>query len=264
MMQRNEINNLEPWIRYHGYLFGINNLCVIDHGSTDKAVIDVLSTYQDMGMQIRHLSAEADFKFKGKYITETLSTLDAFGLYDFFIPLDCDEFVSLKTENGRYTCCKNMIMSYIQKLRNKTCVLEVKENLINFLGQPGKFLNLPYQKIFFTAKNCGVVDDGSHRETSGLVRGSEVTRLAYIHFHLRPYALQIEASLQKLRPYVDVKDLKALKSYTGPGWHLIPHILEGEEKYLEIMKYEPPVEVDGLLELFKKLGINPLFTEGSG
>ena len=26
MMQRNEINALEPWLRYHSYLFGIENL----------------------------------------------------------------------------------------------------------------------------------------------------------------------------------------------------------------------------------------------
>lgn len=33
MMQRNEVNALEPWTKYHAVLFGLENLYVIDHGS---------------------------------------------------------------------------------------------------------------------------------------------------------------------------------------------------------------------------------------
>jgi hypothetical protein len=43
VMQRNETDCLEPWLRYHGYLFGYKNLFVIDHGSELPAVRQILA-----------------------------------------------------------------------------------------------------------------------------------------------------------------------------------------------------------------------------
>ena len=65
MMQRNEVNALEPWLRYHAHLFGLENLCVIDHGSDHPAVIATLAAYEAQGLQLRRLPAEADYRRKG-------------------------------------------------------------------------------------------------------------------------------------------------------------------------------------------------------
>ena len=35
MMQKDEAILLEPWLTYHGHLFGLENLFVIDDGSDD-------------------------------------------------------------------------------------------------------------------------------------------------------------------------------------------------------------------------------------
>jgi hypothetical protein len=263
MMQRNEINNLEPWLRYHGYLFGMGNLCVIDHGSAQPAVKATLAAYQDKGLQVRRLPASADFRKKGEFVTEVMQTLDAFGLYDMLLPLDCDEFLALRDEDGRYSCAKDAIDGYLATLKGREAVLEVKENLVNILGAPGKFWPMAYQKVFFAGGHCGVVDDGSHEDISGRGRRTEETRLVYIHFHHRPYAQQVEASKEKLRPYVDVENRRALAAFRGHGWHLAAHILRGEAAYMDMMREAGPgaVEVPGLLALFQELGIDPLFTE---
>ncbi len=261
MMQRNEVNNLEPWLRYHAHLFGIENLCVIDHGSEHPKIIAILEAYQKRGLQVRRLPATADYRRKGEFVSEVMLTLDAFKLYDIFLPLDCDEFVALRDETGQYLCARDAILDYLGTLTQRETILEVKENLLNILGAPGKFLPLPYQKVFFAGGHCGVVDHGSHHDQSGRGRQAEATRLVYLHFHHRPYARQVEASLAKLRPYVDVYDRAAVERFRGPGWHLVHHIFNGKTAYETMMTHGEKVEVTGLLALFRDLDIDPLFTE---
>jgi hypothetical protein len=261
MMHRNEVNSLEPWLRYHAYLFGLDNLTVIDHGSEHPAAIATLAAFEEKGLHVVRLPATADFKRKGEFVTQVIQILDALRIYDILLPLDCDEFLALRDESGQYLCARDAILDYLATLKGRETILEVKENLINFLGAPGKFMPLPYQKVFFAGGQCGVLDEGAHQDLSGRDRAAEVTRLVYIHFHHRPYAQQIEASLEKLRSYVDVEDPAALQAFRGPGWHLVPHILRGEAVYVDMMKHGERVEVIGLLALFDELGIDPLFTE---
>jgi hypothetical protein len=185
MMQRNEVNALEPWLRYHGHLFGFNNLCVIDHGSDDPNVVATLSAYRAKDVQVLRLPATADYKRKGEFVTRVLKILDALNLYDILIPLDCDEFTVLCDHDGKYICARDAILDYLAELKSKQATLEVKENLINILGVPGKFWVLPYQKVFFSGGQCGAVDHGSHQDVSGQGRATEATRIVYIHFHLK-------------------------------------------------------------------------------
>ena len=199
---------------------------------------------------------------RGSLSAQTLRFLDALGLYDILLPLDCDEFLVLRGESREYLCAQDAVLGYLATLRGRETILEVKENLINVLAAPGKFWPFPYQKVFFAGGQCGVVDHGSHQDISGRGRAAEETRLAYVHFHHRAYAQQVKASLEKLRPFVDVEDRAALAAFRGPGWHLVSHILRGEAPYTGMMKPGPgAVEVTGLLALFRELGIDPLFTE---
>lgn len=262
MMQRNEVNALEPWLLYHGHIFGFENLFLIDHGSEHPSVIDTLAVYQARGVHVLRLPAEMDYRYKGEIVSHVMQGIDALRLHDILLPLDCDEFLILRDIGEKYLCDRNAILNYLVTLKGSEAVLEVKENLINILGAAGKFWPLPYQKVLFAGGQCGAVDHGSHQDVSGRGRPSEVTRLAYIHFHHRPYAQMVTASLEKLRPYVDVTNLKALEAFRGPGWHLVPRILSGEAPYIGMMQPgSGAVEVDGLLSLFYELRINPLFTE---
>ena len=42
MMQKNEDDLLEPWIKYHSNMFGAENLFIYDNGSTSPLVAEVL------------------------------------------------------------------------------------------------------------------------------------------------------------------------------------------------------------------------------
>lgn len=52
MMQKDEAILLEPWLTYHGHLFGFSNLHVIDNGSTRADVQAVLHRFAALGVHV--------------------------------------------------------------------------------------------------------------------------------------------------------------------------------------------------------------------
>ena len=52
MMQKDEEHLLEPWLVYHGHLFGLENLSVFDHGSVSPKVRKALDRYERMGVHV--------------------------------------------------------------------------------------------------------------------------------------------------------------------------------------------------------------------
>ncbi|MBU6398042.1 MAG: glycosyltransferase family 2 protein [Rhodospirillales bacterium] len=261
-MQKNEVNALEPWLLYHAHLFGMENLCVIDHGSTHPKVLNTLAWYEHEGLQVVRLPAAADYQRKGEFVTEQLQAMATRGGYDFLLPIDCDEFLALRREEGGFTCVREEILACLRAYVGRAETLEIKQNLLNILGHPGRFWVFPYQKVFFPAAHVGVVDHGSHTDVSGRGNGLLETPLVYLHFHHKSWTEQVKAGTEKLRPFVNVDDPAAMEAFKGIGWHLLVHMNAGEEVYNGMMNAPPgQPEVSGLLELFDKLGIDPLFFE---
>jgi hypothetical protein len=262
VMQRNEADCLEPWLRYHGYLFGYKNLFVIDHGSELPAVIKILARYERFGVHVDRLPATADYRRKGEFVSAALQRADATGLFDIMLPLDCDEFVVMRDEAGAACCRRATLLAYLQELADEDAILTVGENFLNTLGHPGLFFALPYRKVFFTRGSYGIVDHGSHSGKSRRSDKTRPTRLVYVHFHHKRYATQRAMAREKLRPFVDVDDPVALAAFRGVGWHLVGHLLKSEAEYRSIMRPESmSIAFPAFVELLRALAIDPLFCE---
>jgi hypothetical protein len=109
MMQRDENELLEPWLVYHGYLFGYENLSVIDHGSVSPKVRDVLERYERLGVYVdRSHTDTIAYSRKAEIMGARLRELDGLRKFDFLFPLDCDEFVARRSESG-FTCNREAI-----------------------------------------------------------------------------------------------------------------------------------------------------------
>ena len=52
MMQKNEADLLRPWVAYHAYLFGAENLYIFDNGSDDPDVIQQLEYVEGQGVTV--------------------------------------------------------------------------------------------------------------------------------------------------------------------------------------------------------------------
>jgi hypothetical protein len=257
-MQRNEDLCLHPWLAWHGHLFGYENLYVLDHGSDDPCVRETLRLFQALGVNIHPLPAQADYRLKGEYVTGVMRILEGSGMYNFLLPLDCDEFVTMRDAQGGPSALRDDILIHLSTLTGD--VFEVRENFLNILGHRDIFFALPYQKVFFRSGSLHEVDHGAHRCLDDTT--ATPSRLTYTHFHHKPYARQQRASLEKLKPYVDITDHAALESYRGVGWHLVTHVQKTEAEYTAIMTpNDRCIAFPALGEMFELLGIDPSFCE---
>ena len=89
LMTKNEPELLESWIKYHGYIFGLDNIYVLD-GSDDSRVLRVYEKFQPLGLTVRFsssgLNALAD------ELTELMHLYKGEG--NFLIKMDTDEFLA--------------------------------------------------------------------------------------------------------------------------------------------------------------------------
>jgi hypothetical protein len=259
MMQRNEDLCLHPWLVWHGHLFGFENLLVLDHGSDDPGVQEILQLFEGRGVQVLRLPATADYLRKGEFLTTVLRRLEAEKKYDFLFPLDCDEFVTMRDAHGNPNASRRDILAYLSGLDGVR--FEVSENFLNILGHLGIFFALPYRKVFFRSGGSGPLDHGSHLCLDDQPAPLP-TRFVYAHFHHKNFARQCLSAREKLRPRIDVDDPVALAAFQGPGWHLITHLMKTEAEYLAIMTPNNDcIAFPALNEAFAQLGIPANFAE---
>jgi hypothetical protein len=89
LMTKNEIELLEDWLKYHGYLFGLENIHVLD-GSDDQRVFDIYDKYKPLGLRV-HFSSVG---LNGLADELTLLMHAHKGSNNFLIKLDTDEFLA--------------------------------------------------------------------------------------------------------------------------------------------------------------------------
>lgn len=205
MMQKNERDLLEPWLAYHGDLFGLENLYVYDNGSIDPIVIEILNRYEKLGLNIiREFNTSEHFHQKGVFLKKKILELESQN-YDFFIPLDCDEFFTLlHTSDNIINCNKNKILEELNAVKGQHAVYKVEFSYPNILEKPNEFLGWEHQKRFFSNHSINYLDHGYHAATgrNGAILLS--TRFAYIHYHFKPFSEMVKHSKEKLKPYFDL------------------------------------------------------------
>jgi hypothetical protein len=86
-MQKDEEDILQDWIIYHAYLFGLNNLHIIDNHSGQPSK-KILEYYRLQGLNVY---TRSDYTKKGDYICELIKANSDH--CDLAIPLDLDEFI---------------------------------------------------------------------------------------------------------------------------------------------------------------------------
>src|SRR5690606_12482040 len=101
MMQKNETALLGPWVEYHAALCGIENLYVLDNGSTDPVTLHELERRTKHGLNVNydHVGRTA-YANREAIVTRIFQDLGQSGRYDFLFPLDCDEFLGMQKPDG--------------------------------------------------------------------------------------------------------------------------------------------------------------------
>jgi len=185
---KDEIKIVGDWLIYHSNIFGIGNIHVIDHMSTDGTE-KILKNWRDKGLNV--YKCDKPFSYKNKKLTEIMTkekTKDCF-----LIPLDVDEFIVIDN-NGDILVDKNVIIKkigslekgpfrYKFKTRNnipsETKVIKPIEQCIYF--DKGSGIN-NRSKTFYFSKHFISTDQGNHHGSvsgHGKIKDSGLTLLHY-------------------------------------------------------------------------------------
>ena len=254
MMQKDEVDLLEPWLAYHANLFGAENLYVWDNGSTELAVADVLTAWRDhLGALTLDLSAPEDFRRKGVILGEKIKVLDALQTYDFFLPIDCDEFI-MALDGGVPSFGQEIICKELEGYANELQALGIGTAFYNLPGRQDEFWMVGFRKTLFRASTFKQMDHGYHQGESRLAPGIRPTNLAYMHLHHKPHAQIKEHSRNKLAAYYDVNNQELLNTLYKSN-RLARFMIDSEEEYLKTFEALPAVYVPEFRRQFDNLGV---------
>jgi hypothetical protein len=225
LMTRNEIGLIEDWLKYHGFLFGFENIYILD-GSDDQRVFDIYKKYKPFGLHVK-ISSTGLNGLAGEL---TLLMHEEKGLNNFLIKLDTDEFlsyipVSLGAEiiQGNSSLNKFLSVSNFseffealpitgQRYQASFMTWSIPKHshvdnpaieLIEFTPiQPINF------KVFFHSESFLSVDLGAHVGESTNNEGFIYTGLSVIHFHSTSLDDSIRRARQVLisHGYIDALD----------------------------------------------------------
>lgn len=270
--QRNEDDCLEPWVRYYSYLFGIENVFIIDNGSDSETVKRLLLKYESLGIKITRIPAGTDLAERGNYTADLIKEITSRTHYDFFFPIDCDEFLYVLNPRGEISCNKHEIESYLSSLLGSSDVLGISQALENVHKRRDVYYRRPYKKVFFSGNTCDGLDIGYHRGKSRLSNVQIETKVGYLHFHWRPHQTYVKLARQKLAEFVDVDDPVALANYgdNQPNFHLAKRLLMNETQYDEhLWSVFAPSEKETIAfpqfsNILRMIGIRPDFIDGRG
>jgi hypothetical protein len=227
MMCKNESDLLMPWARYHGTLFGYENIIVIDNGSDESVSVSLLKEIEELGVAVlRQYFKKEDYCRKGDITAEIIKELESTSPADFYFPLDCDEFIGARID-GNVSFSRDSIFQALEPYLDDQRVLMIDLAYDNHGILPGYFLpSWGQMKCFFAHGACGVLDHGSHVAQSRTGSERVKTPIIYMHYHYKPYDIIVAHAINKLRPFVkgfDENDLDSIP-YGVPGTHLIGHL----------------------------------------
>ena len=205
-MEKNESDIIEQWIIYHSYLFGLNNLHVIDNISTDNT-LNILNKYKELGLNTYSYD---NYKLKGDFICNLIQKSKC----DIAIPLDIDEFIALDID-GKISCNKEDIINEFNKMpyygRYSFKYYLTSRNTMLFYENPiidmiyfdkicNIYNNINNNKKFFKKELLLELDHGNHK---GIVKNFNdndcyITDLILFHYHFRSIPKLIEKCINDI------------------------------------------------------------------
>lgn len=262
MMQRNERTLLRPWVEYYSDLFGSDNLFIFDNGSTDEDVrtyLQKIKMERGIHVDFSHQSS-VDFRRKGVIFQKLIKELEAMGYYDLFLPLDCDEFISVLVRDNveqKFSLDNDSIYRELRRYTYNSHALKVKTFFNNMPHKVDTFYEQKGEKTFFTANSIASLDHGFHNGKTD--SGKElVTNITYVHFHNKPLEELKEHAYNKLAPMLDIDDESVLNELLEQKNRLALNLMETKASYERRFESKEALFNNELNQRLKSKGI--LFT----
>jgi len=262
-MQRNEAALLEPWLLHHGRIFGFGNLTVIDNGSDDRVVLEVLGRYEALGVAVmRGFDTPQDFGRKGEVVTEAIRGWDAEGGYDFALPLDCDEFVGVLTD--RFSLERKDVLAAFETVLGEEASFLTNRIFLNVPNRPGYFVPQIIQRAVLKAGSVRALDRGFHAPVTCFPDRWVQMPLAYLHLHNRPDYEEIRRFARQKLFHLTGGDEEALAAHRDQSSHLGHYFRQDAEAFVSQYRDRADVFLPEVTGYFRELGADVAAILGEG
>jgi len=263
-MVKDEVDVIRSWIEYYGFLFGMENLYVVDNRSGD-GTWEILQSYQ---ARLGGLFQNPDYKAKGALMEHLFRTNAKAN--DWIFPIDIDEFVVFhETGSTTLSCDRERILAEIQRWSPVMSHHPRHILRMNYISpvpwssqghaHPGEFRGGDYQdygvmaKVFFRYQDCPrSIDHGNHFPG---YKKYFVSNLCLVHFHRRnseQFQKKVRNNVQGLGYSWDLEFLRRLP-LRGNGFHHVQTaicMLEGRYQFPYDPKYgDVGVSVGKIMDL---------------
>lgn len=254
VFQRNEGALLKQWFDYHSTIVPPHDIYVFDNLSDDTSTISNMDHIEKNKGNV--LRGWEDFEKKGAVLSQFMRRSKH--LYDWFVPLDCDEFLTT-LRNGQLEASPAAILERLATAERP--LLRVDQYILNV---PHTSLGYRYsaKKLIVRSGTDVELDKGYHRydwhNNKDTVEPSlvEKTDICYLHFHNKPFPDLIRSAQAKMRRRVPDFTRRTLERYTGEGQHLIKYFFMSPVEYLESLER-------GTIDMspaFERAGVSVPFT----
>jgi len=272
MMQKNEGPLLRSWIDYHVKIFGPKNIFIYDNGSTDTFTKQVLLAAEQAGVNVEYgFNTRQHFEDKGNIFSTKIHELENSGNYDFFFPLDGDEFLAVETTDNKLSVDPVIIKSRLSPYINSPDILMINSEYNNNPMARDYYKRRDIQRKCFFAKNaCASLDMGYHNGKAKSSDAEVKTPIIYFHFHNKTYDNYQRSAREKMLGRVKDFSEETLKEHLAQrkiGFHVIPALLKSRAEYeagfelsghLHFPDLRNSIEQTGRSEFFESFFLRPL------
>lgn len=208
VMTRDEYDLIEDFIAYHGAIFGMDNLVIIDNNSTHPAVLAAYDKYRPLGVTIVNAPSYVGESQGREFTTVMKRYADQ---CTWLIGLDTDEFLVCSdhvSSSPSFDDMKHDILTTLASIPPQVSVVRVTTNFNSVVDplDPGyeagryrfparqmtRFQRVGSCKTFYRAATFVCTHMGNHsgRASCGVL--ADHARLAYVHFHMTGKARHFE------------------------------------------------------------------------
>lgn len=227
LMQKDESELLQAWIDHHLLITSPELIHIFDNGSTCPKTHKILKEANQRGIHVSlEFNKRSDFVRKGEIVCKAIQSIQANSERTFVIPLDCDEFLGLQSEdNEDVKFDKYSISNYLEKLAEQKGYFRVKQHYFNSPHEPDLYhINSTPKKYFFGSSSLKSLDVGFHSPKltdSSCQNLCSDTDLIAFHYHNKTFSIRRANAINKMRSRVNSFLDNDLRQYVGDGRHLI-------------------------------------------
>jgi hypothetical protein len=245
LVQKNEGGLLKSWFNYHTRLTRPEHIYIIDNGSADPLTASILAEIREAGGKVdESFHSAAAFNKKHEIVLGLIKKLQSQGDFDFIIPLDCDEFLAVMSDDKVPEFRPDRIGAELTKHLGACGPLAMAGSFYNNPCHFGSFFFSREKAVFFASDPVETIDLGYHRAETVSGQPAVPTNVVAMHLQYKRFERAKAQAAEKLKLRVPNFAEATIRSFDGTGSHMNKFFLAGATGYEGKFQSGAPADLD--------------------